>query len=381
MKCYFDYAATTPVDKQVVKAMMPYFFDCFGNPSSVHQLGRKSLAALDQSRVRVANFLNCQPLEVIFTSGATESNNLAIQGLVKKGDHIISSKIEHHSVLSVCQQLEKRGVEVSYVDVSQDGLVDLKSIEQSIKDNTVLVSIMYVNNETGVIQPIKEIGQLIKNINNQRKKSGLKSIYFHTDAVQAAYYCSLDVEESGVDLLSFSGHKIYGPKGVGVLYKKSGVDLSPIFFGGHQEFDFRPGTQNLAGVVGLAKAVDLILEKKHAQAIAGIKKISEQLLAGLKKSGINFSLNGSQKNKVSGITNISFSSRDSQQLLIKLDLADIALSVGSACSSGSLEKSHVLQAMNLSDEIIGSSLRLSLGYYTTPKEIVYFIKTIKSILA
>ena len=263
-KIYLDYAASTPVDEEVLDEIMPYFSQKFGNPSSIHSFGQEALEAVNKARQQVADFLNCNSSEIIFTSGATESNNMTIKGIVKASDiknpHLITSVIEHHCVLNSCKAVEKEGTEVTYLRVNKDGLVDLEDIEKAIKKNTILISIMYANNEVGTIEPIAEIGKLLKKINLEREKNKLPKVYFQTDAVQAINYLDCNVDNLGVDLLSLSGHKIYGPKGVGVLYIRQGTKIKKLQQGGEQESNLRAGTHNVPGIVGLGKAISLIPE-------------------------------------------------------------------------------------------------------------------------
>jgi len=380
-KIYFDHAATTPVDPSVQKAMLPYFSDRFGNAASIHNFGQKAMAAVDQSRAAIAKFLGCKSNEVIFTAGATESDNIAIQGLVKSGEHIITSKIEHLAVLETCGEMEKRGVNITYLEVTKNGLVEVESVRKAIRPNTRLVSVMYVNNEIGTIQPIVEIGQLIQAVNAERKKQNLRQIYFHTDAVQAALYCDMNVVDLQVDLLSLSGHKIYGPKGIGILYRKIGTPVLPIQFGGHQEFGLRPGTLNVAGIVGLGQAVELLSSKKNLESeIKKIKRFRDNLIAGIKKSIPKAQLNGDQNKRTAANVHFSFYGVEGESLLLLLDQAGLAVSTGSACSSGSLEPSHVLLALDLDPLLSHGSLRITLGKDNTQSEVNYFLSVLPKII-
>ncbi|MFH1610762.1 MAG: cysteine desulfurase family protein [Patescibacteria group bacterium] len=358
-KIYLDNAATTQLDKEVLKAMEPFFCDVFGNASSLHSFGQEASKAIEDSREKISNFLNCKPEEVIFTSGATESNNIAIQGIVKEGDHIITTSIEHPSVLETCQYLEKKGMEVTYVKPQADGIIQVKDVQNEIKDNTVLVSIMYANNEIGTIQPIKEIGEIIKD----------KNIIFHTDAVQTTNYLDMDVEKLNVDLLSLSGHKIYGPKGVGVLFVKEGTKIQKIQHGGHHEFKIRPGTLNVPGIVGLGKAIELIKARDNEK----IRKLRDYTWELIQKKINNVKLNGSLEQRLDNNLNVSIVGVEGEALLLGFDMAGIAVSTGSACSSGSLEPSHVLMSLGLSHEESHGSLRISLGKENTQDEIEYFV--------
>ncbi len=369
---YFDHAATTPVDKRVLEAMLPYFSEIYGNASSLHSFGQEALKAIDEARVQVANFLGCETNEIIFTSGATEADNLAIMGVIfasnylEKKIHIITTEFEHPAVLETCKYLEKQGVEVSYIKPGSDGVIKVSDIEKEIKDNTLLISVMYVNNEIGTIQPIKEIGELVKKINAERNNK----IYLHTDAVQAALYCEMKVNNLGVDLLALSGHKIYGSKGVGVLYIKKGTRLQSIQHGGHHEFGKRAGTLNTPLMVGMGKAVELIKEYNQEK----IKNLRDYLWQELQKNITDVTLNGSWKERTPANLNISVQGVEGEALLLGLDMAGIAISTGSACSSGSLEPSHVLMSIGLSHEAAHGSLRITLGEENTQEEIDYFVQ-------
>ncbi len=431
---YLDYSATTPMDKRVLEAMKPYFTKKFGNPSSLHSFGQEASAGVDKAREQVARFLNCEPNEIIFTSGATESDNLAIRGVIKailnKADipplsppykggeytipplykgrlggvtpHIITSSIEHSAVLEPCQELEGEGVEVTYLPVKKNGVVDLEAFKKSIKENTVLVSIMYVNSEVGNIQPIREIGKEIVKINEKKLKEWQKvkpsmrgekpqPIYFHTDAVQAVNFFNCDVRWNYVDLLSLSGHKIYGPKGVGVLYKRSGVPMEPLQTGGHQENNLRSGTLNVPGIVGLGKAIELLskinnshvphsqLRVREANNLK-IAKLRNMLVDGVIKNIPDVVLNTNRGVSSPAHAHFSFLGAEGESILISLDLAGIAVSTGSACASGRLEPSHVLLAMGIKEEITHSSIRFTLGKFTTEAEIKKVIKVLPPII-
>jgi cysteine desulfurase len=377
-RIYFDHAATTPVDKKVMKAMKPYFSDVFGNPSSLHSFGQEAMKAVDEAREKIANFLNCDREEVIFTSGATEANNLAIRGILKSGagswelgagdkPHIITTAFEHPAVLETVKDLEKSGViEASYVMPGADGIIKVEDIEKEIRDNTILISVMYVNNEIGTIQPIKEIGEMVKRKKEERGQRRDPSasrpqddtpLLFHTDAVQAGLYCDMKVGELGVDLLSLSGHKIYGPKGVGVLYVKKSVKLKPIQTGGHHEFGLRPGTLNTPLIAGMGRAVELI-KKRNAKKMAELR---DKLWMKMQRNISGIKLNGEMVRRVPNNLNVSILGVEGEALLLGLDMEGIAISTGSACSSGSLEPSHVLMAIGLSHEEAHGSLRITLG--------------------
>ena len=368
-KVYLDYAATTPIDPKVFRAMRPYLKKEFGNASSIHGFGQKALVAIDDARNKIAEFLGADPSEVVFTGSATEANNLAVFGLVKSGDHIITSKIEHHAILEPCQALEKRGVEVTYLPVDKDGLVSVLDIEKAIKPNTFLVSVMYANNEIGVIQPIAEIGKILP-----------PQIYFHTDAVQAANYLDCNVEKLGVDLLTLSSHKIYGPKGVGALYIKKGTPIAPLIYGGGQEQGYRSGTENVAGIVGLAQALKEIQNPRISLQNIRIRQFRDRLIKKILKLIPDSRLNGSAVHRLPNNVNISFQGAEGEAMVIALDQKGIAVSTGSACSSRSLEPSHVILALGLSHEEAHGSLRVTLGRYTTEQEINRFLKVLPPVI-
>jgi len=376
---YLDYAATTPVDKEVLKAMTPYLKKDFGNPSSLHRFGQKTRSAIDEARKKVAKFLNCSESEIIFTGSATEANNLAIFGVVralKKKEikpHIITTKIEHHAVLHPFEELKKEGVEVSFIAPNKEGIVEIDDIQKAIKENTVFISIMYANNEIGTIQPIQKIGKLIARLNKNRKHK----IYFHTDAVQAVNYLDCNVKELGVDLLTLSAHKIYGPKGVGALFVKQGTPIEPIIYGGGHEFGLRSGTENVAGIVGLGKAIELV--EKHKNDIKRIKKLQDKIIEEVLKIP-NTRLNGSREKRLPNNVNISISGVEGESLVIALDQYGIAVSTGSACSSKDLKPSHVLLAIGLSPKEAHGSLRITLGRFTTEEEVDYFLKILPKVV-
>jgi len=390
-KVYFDHSATTPVDQKVLEAMLPYFSDFFGNASSVHSFGQEAMKAIDQARNEAAKFLNCAPEEIIFTSGATEADNLAIMGIVTSNKeqvtrikpHVMTTLFEHPAVLEVVKHLEKIGViEASYVKPDEFGLIHVEDIEKEIKENTVLISVMYVNNEIGIVQPIKEIGKMIQEIKKLRNKeiegneNKICPLYFHTDAVQATLFCEMDVEKLGVDLLSISGHKIYGPKGVGILYVKKGTAVKPIQYGGHHEFGLRPGTLNTPLIFGMGKALELVKTRDNKE----LKNLRDYLWSELQKNIPNIKLNGSLEKRAFNNLNFTVNGVEGEAMLLGLDLAGIAVSTGSACSSGSLEPSHVLMAIGLSHEKAHGSLRITLGYENTKEEVDEFIKTLKPLV-
>jgi cysteine desulfurase len=384
-KIYFDYAATTPLDAEVLEKMMPYFKDKYGNPSSLHRFGREASAAIDEAREKVANFLGCKPVEIIFTGSATESDNLVIRGLIKAlkrkkrtGQilHIITSSVEHKAVLETCKDLEKQGVRVTYLPVGPDGLINIDDLEAEITPETDLVSIMYANNEMGAIQPIKKIGQLIAKSNKFEEHL----TYFHTDAVQAANWLDCNVNELGVDFLTLSAHKIYGPKGVGILYAKEGTSIYSLITGGDQEWNLRAGTENVAGIVGMGEAINQIKNEKLK--IKNIEKLKDKLVADVLVRIEGSKLNGpdNPENRLPNIANFSFEGIEGEALVLSLDQEGIATSTGSACTSQALTPSHVLMAMGLSDLEAHSSLRVSLGKYTTAKEIDYFLKVLPEVV-
>ena len=390
-KIYLDHAATTATDNDVLKSMQPYLQDNFGNPSSVHSFGQKAMKAIDESRKIIANFLNCSSSEIIFTSGATESNNLTITGVIKKYweqngvnapiPYIITSMIEHSCILDTCKELEKEKlVKISYVTVEKNGVLNVKNIKEKIKNNTILISIMYVNNEIGTIQPIEKIGELIRKTNIIRDANGLMKLIFHTDAVQAVSYLDCDVKKLGVDLLSFSGHKIYGSKGSGILYIKKGTPIKSIQFGGEQEFKIRPGTQNVPAIVGTGKAVSIISEQRTI-INEEVRQLRNYLIDRVLKEIPNSYLNGSKEKRSPNNANFRFDSIEGEGLLLSLDIEGIYASTGSACSSSSLEPSHVLLALGLKHEQAHSSLRITIGKHTTKEELNISIEKIKEIVA
>ncbi|HTS13732.1 MAG TPA: cysteine desulfurase family protein [Candidatus Limnocylindrales bacterium] len=362
MPIYLDYNATTPVDPRVLDAMLPHFADAFGNASSVHSTGQIARAAVDAARDSVARLIGAKPSEIVFTSGATEADNLALLGIVtasaKPRKHIITTAIEHSAVLHTAQHLEKQGIGVTFVGAGSDGIIDPGDVRRALRPETVLISVMHANNEIGTIQPVEEIGRI----------AAEADIYFHCDAVQSAAKLPIDVNRLGVDLLSLSAHKIYGPKGVGALYVRSGTHLAPQTFGGHHERDHRPGTENVPGIAGFGKAAELALAllDEDPPRIAALRDRFEQ---GLLDSIPDARANGHRKRRVPNTSNLAFAGTASEPLVIALDLDGIACSAGSACSSGAVEPSHVLMAIGLNREDARSSLRFSLGRNTTPEEI------------
>ena len=390
-KIYLDYAATTPVDAKVLETMLPYFSKNFGNAMSVHSFGQEALESIDNARTQMAKFFGCSPSEIIFTSGATESNNLVVKGSLrsyysitrKAGEkaHIITTKFEHHCVLDACKLAEKEGLaEISYISPDHEGIISAKEIKKAIKPNTILISVMYVNNEIGTVQPIAEIGKMLKKINSQRLEKKLPQISFHTDATQSINYFNCNVDEIGVDLLSMSAHKIYGPKGVGILYIRKGTHIKRVQDGGDQEYKMRAGTHNVPGIVGLGTAISMIKSPKTQAAIKELKKLRDYLIKKVLKEIPKSYLNGSKEKRSPNNANFRFDDVEGEGLILSLDLEGIAASTGSACSSGALEPSHVLLSMGLKHEQAHGSLRITIGKYTTKKEIDILIVKIKEIV-
>ena len=345
---YLDNNATTKTDEEVVKTMMPYLLDNYGNPSSIYKLGRENRKVVEESREKIAEILNCKPDEIYFTSGGSESDNTAIRGIAysykNKGNHIITSKIEHPAVLETCKQLEKEGFEVSYISVGENGIINLEELKNAIKPTTTLITIMFANNEIGTIQPIEEIGKIAKEHN----------IIFHTDSVQAIGSVEIDVEKLNIDSLSLSAHKFYGPKGIGVLYVKKGIKFNKFINGGHQEKNKRAGTENVVGIVGLSKAMELAyrdLEEHNKK----IKELRDYYVSQVKEKIPYIKINGDMEKRLPGNSNISFRFIEGESLLLNLDLKGICASSGSACTSGSLDPSHVLLAIGVPHEIAHGS--------------------------
>ena len=372
MKIYLDNGATTMTDKQVVKAMLPYFTKNYGNASSLHYAGSDAQKALSDARKKFSEYINALPEEIIFTSGGTESDNIALMGIVQylrandeKQIHIITSNIEHPAILNTCKALEGWGVEVTYLDVDEEGIINLEQLKSSIKPHTKLISIMHANNEIGTIQPIKEIGEIAKE----------HKILFHTDAVQTLTKIKIDVQDINVDLISFSAHKIHGPKGVGALYIKKRTPLKSITYGGSHEYKKRPGTENIPGIIGFVKALEI---SNHSD-IEKMTKLRDKLIDGLLKIPKS-KLNGHPTKRLCNNVNVGFEFIEGEGILMHLSDKGICVSTGSACSSASLEPSHVLKAIKLRHEIIHGAIRFTLSKYTTEKEIDYTIKTVGSIV-
>lgn len=369
---YFDHAATTKMHDEVLKEMLPFFSVEYGNPSSIYSIGRSAKRAIENSRNKVARAINADVNEIFFTSGGSESDNLAVKGIAynlkEKGNHIITTKIEHPAILNTCHRLEKEGFEVTYLNVDEYGKVSLEELKNSITEKTILISIMFANNEIGTIEPIKEIGKIARAYN----------IYFHTDAVQAIGNVKIDVEEMNIDLLSMSGHKFYGPKGIGVLYVKQGIEISKIQDGGHQENNLRAGTENVPGIVGIGKAIELAYENFEDK-ISKLKCLRNYCIKKLKENFSYIKINGDEENRLPGNINVSFTKISGEELLLRLDEKGICTSAGSACSSGSERPSHVLLAIGLSDELAYSSLRITIGDDNIKDDIDYLIKCLKEI--
>lgn len=370
MKVYLDNGATTQVAKEVAKSMQTILTKKFGNPSSLHRYGEEAKKELDKARELIAKKINAEPDEIIFTSGGTEADNLAIKGIAynykEKGNHIITSRIEHPAVLKACEALEKEGFELTYLSVDKEGFVDLKKLEEAITPETILVTIIHANNEIGTIQEIEKIGQVCKE----------KNVTFHTDAVQSFTKTPIDVKQMNIDLLSLSAHKLHGPKGIGALFIKKGIKLKPLFDGGGQEKKIRSGTENLPGIVGFSKAVEISKEKDPEK----IKKLRNMLISGIEKNIPDTILNGPRDKRLVNNINIAFKYVEGESLLYQLDSKGIAVSTGSACSSKSLEPSHVLLAIGLKPEVAHGSIRLTLSRYTTKEEIKYTIKNLMEIV-
>ncbi|MFQ5996027.1 MAG: cysteine desulfurase NifS [Dehalococcoidales bacterium] len=361
-RIYLDYAATTPTHPEVVKTMLPYFTEVFGNPSSIYACGQEAKGAIEEARVTVADFLNAQDEEIVFTGGGTEADNFAIKGVAyaneSKGNHIITTTIEHHAVLETCHFLETKGFKVTYLPVDEYGMVDLDEVRKSITNETVLISVMQANNEIGTIEPLAEIGKIAKEA----------GIYFHTDAVQTVGHIPVSVDELGVDLLSISAHKLYGPKGVGALYIRKGTKLLSFMHGGEQERGRRASTQNVPGIVGFAKAVE-IAQQEMGEEAERVTYLRDKLISGLLAQIDHTRLNGHPTNRLPNNVNVSISYAEGESMCLNLDLEGICVSTGSACTSSVTEPSHVLLALGLPPLQAHSSLRFSLGKWTTEEEI------------
>lgn len=372
-KIYMDNAATTPVRDEVLNTVIPYFKEYYGNASSVYSIAKESKKALEKAREQVAKGIGAKTDEIFFTAGGSESDNMALRGVAEalkgKGNHIITTKIEHHAILHTCEYLEKQGYEVTYLSVDEYGKISLDELEKSIRPETILISIMFANNEIGTIQPVAEIGKLARE----------KGILFHTDAVQAVGHVLVDVEEMKIDLLSLSGHKLGAPKGVGAIYIRKGVPIQPLIFGGAQEKRKRAGTENIPGIVGLGKAVELAVADMEAETKRLVElrdKLISEILAKVPESR----LNGHPTDRLPGNCNISFAYIEGESMLLLLDAMGIAASSGSACTSGSLDPSHVLMAIGLPHEIAHGSLRLTLDRINTPEDVEYVLNKVPDVV-
>jgi cysteine desulfurase len=370
-RVYLDNNATTPLLPEVFEAMRPYFAERFGNASSIHHHGQETRAAVERARESVAALLGCRASEIVFTSGGTEGDNLAISGVTRAGDHIITSTIEHHAVLNSCKHLETIGCDVTYVPVDGRGLVDPDDVRRALRPHTKLIAIMMANNETGVLQPVEEIGKI----------AAEADVYFHTDAVQAAGKVPIDVKRLGCDLLSISGHKLHAPQGVGALYVRKGTILQPLFYGGSHERSRRAGTENVPGIIGLGKAAELASEALERGDLADMSamrdRIEQKILSEVEATGVN----GEGAPRVPNTTNIHFDYIEGEALVIALDLKGLAVSTGAACSSGAIEPSHVLTAMGLPPEIARASLRFSLGKQNTPEDVDFALALVPQTVA
>lgn len=387
-RIYLDHAATTPVHSEVVRAMEPYYSLYFGNASSVHAYGRDARRGVDYAKTTIATYLGCHPKEILCTSGATESDNLALRGVVgafrahapEQSLHIITTAFEHPAVLETARALEREGVRVTFLAPDHRGIVSSEDVERAITEDTVFVSVMYVNNEVGTIQSIREIGKVVKRANERRSKEkasrrsspmlgAFERVYLHTDAVQAAAWCQMNVDHLHVDLVSLSAHKVYGPKGAGALYVRTGVPLVPIMRGGAQEYGIRPGTYSVPSIVGMGKAFELLHTSSQSETVARIERLRDECIELLERSIPNVQINGDRQFRIPNNVHVTIPGLDAETALIALDMRGIAISAGSACASGSIEASHVLQAMGLSDEQSRSSLRITLGFGTTDADI------------
>jgi cysteine desulfurase len=373
-RVYMDYAATTPVAPEVIEAMMPYMTEHFGNPSSIHSSGREARQALEKARETIATLLEAKPEEVVFTSGGSESSNVAIKGCAeansKKGRHIVTTSVEHHASLDAVKHLAKNGFETTFLPVDKDGLVDLSALKSALRDDTILVSVIHANNEVGTIQPVKEIADIAHE----------RGALFHVDSVQVVGSLPVSVRDLDVDLMSMSAHKFYGPKGVGALYVKRGVRIVPLIHGGPHEKKLRAGTQDVAGAVGMAKALELAVERMGDE-IPRLTSLRDRMIEGITSRIDHVRLNGHRTRRLPNNVNISVEYVEGEAMLLNLDLKGIAVSSGSACSSGSLEPSHVLMAMGIPHEIAHGSLRFTLGRSTTEEDVEYVISTLVDVVA
>ncbi len=372
-RIYLDHAATTPTDPQVVEAMLPYFMKAFGNPSTLYSLGREAKAAMEEARDKVAFSIGARSEEIVFTSGGTEANNFALEGVTfaneRKGSHIITTSIEHHAVLETCKFLEKRGFKVTYLPVDEYGLVYPEDVRKAITDKTILISVMHANNEVGTIEPIAEVGKIARE----------KEIYFHTDAVQTAGAIPINVDELNVDLLSMSSHKLYGPKGIGALYIRKGTRMIPLLHGGEQERKRRAGTENVPGIIGFGKAMEIAqaqMEQKQCQ----IANLRDKLIKGLFERIDGIRLNGHPLQRLPNNVSVCIEGVEGEAMLLNLDMKGICASSGSACTSGSLEPSHVLLAIGVPSQVAHGSLRFTLGRATKGEDIDYVLDVVVEIV-
>lgn len=370
-RVYLDNNATTPLLPEVFEAMRPYFFEQFGNASSIHQQGQQARAAVEYAREQVADLLNCRPAEVVFTSGGTEGDNLALFGMTKPGDHIITSTVEHHAVLNACKQLEQMGRTVTYLPVDGKAQVDPDDVKRALRRETKLISIILANNETGVLQRVNEVGKI----------AAEADVYFHTDAVQAAGKVPLDVREIGCDLLTITGHKMHGPQGAGALYVRKGTLLQPLFYGGRHERSRRAGTENLAGIVGLGKAAELARAGFADGSISEMHRLRDVLESTILQQVEQTGVNSGKAPRVPNTSNIYFDCIEGEAMVIALDLKGLSVSTGAACSSGAIEPSHVLTAMGLSADRARASIRFSLGKQTTADDIEFAIGLVPEVVA
>ena len=373
-RIYLDYAATTPTHPEVMKAMLPYFSEAFGNPSSIYSYGQEAKGAIEEARTKITDLIGARDEEIVFTSSGTEADNFALKGVAfaneSKGNHIITNSIEHHAVIETCKFLERRGFRITYLPVDEYGLVDPSNVKKAITDKTILISVIHANNEMGTIEPIVETGQIAKEA----------KIYFHTDAVQTVGHIPVDVNELGVDLLSMSAHKLYGPKGIGALYIRKGTKLSPFMHGGEQERRRRASTENVPGIVGFGKAVELARQEMSQEA-KRLTFLRDQLIKGLLERIDHTRLNGHPIMRLPNNVNVSVDYIEGESMVLNLDLEGICASTGSACSSASLEPSHVLLAIGLSHEQAHGSLRFTLGKWTTEEEIRRVLEVLPRIVA
>lgn len=367
---YFDHNATTPIDNEVFKAVVPYYEQLYGNPSSSYYIGRQVRDKIENVRSSIASYFNMNPEGVMFTSSGSEADNMIIKGIAlgnkNLGNHIITTKIEHPAVLNTCKFLEKNGFEITYLDVKENGIIDTQELKDSIKNNTILISIMYANNEIGTIQPIEEVGQIAKE----------KGIIFHTDAVQAIGEIRIDVKKLNIDCMSISGHKIYAPKGIGMAYIRPGIKFEPLIHGGSQEFHFRAGTENVIGIIALGKAIEL-LDKDIDNNNNKLIELKSYMINKIQNNLTDYIINGDIDKRILNNINLSFKNIDGESLLLALDLDGICVSSGSACHSDLMEPSHVLRAIGVPNDYISGTLRISFGKNTTKKEIDYLIEKIK----